>query len=416
MQYAVIDLETTGLYPYGHDRVIEIAIVGLGNDLTICSEFDSLVNPGRDLGPTWLHGIETRDVLNAPAFMDLAGTIADQLAGTLIVGHNVLFDCRFLDSEFARGGVEIPGLSFVDTLQLALSMGSPSRRLEEACELFGIDLTEGHSALADAKATAKLFGRCVSHAGPEQIRNFVRDSKLTSETTWPKVETRQKPLPRKRATQRSRHEESFVGTLVSHLPASQDEPGNWQSYYALLDRALEDRRITSEEAVALTQEALAAGLSEGDVKSANEAYLEKLINIALKDDKLSESETRDISEVARLLGLEQELERLLEAGSSVRDDGHKNETAGIPLEGRTVCFTGALNASIKGERATREKATEVAIAHGMSVAKGVTKKLDYLVMSDPDSLSGKARKARAYGTRILAESVFWHLVGIDTDD
>jgi DNA polymerase-3 subunit epsilon len=45
----------------------------------------------------------------------------------------------------------------------------------------------------------------------------------------------------------------------------------------------------------------------------------------------------------------------------------------------------------------------------------VTKKLDYLVMADPDSLSGKAKKARSYGTRILAESVFWNLMGVNTD-
>jgi len=37
------------------------------------------------------------------------------------------------------------------------------------------------------------------------------------------------------------------------------------------------------------------------------------------------------------------------------------------------------------------------------------------VVADPDSLSGKARKARAYGTRIIAEATFWRMIGIEID-
>ena len=49
----------------------------------------------------------------------------------------------------------------------------------------------------------------------------------------------------------------------------------------------------------------------------------------------------------------------------------------------------------------------------MIVKKTVTKKLDYLVAADPDSMSGKAKKARQYGIRILAEPVFWRMLGVD---
>jgi len=45
----------------------------------------------------------------------------------------------------------------------------------------------------------------------------------------------------------------------------------------------------------------------------------------------------------------------------------------------------------------------------------VTKKLDLLVVSDPNTQSGEARKARNYGTRILAEAVFWRMVGVAID-
>ena len=31
------------------------------------------------------------------------------------------------------------------------------------------------------------------------------------------------------------------------------------------------------------------------------------------------------------------------------------------------------------------------------------------------SMSGKAKKAREYGVRVIAEPVFWRLVGVDVD-
>jgi DNA polymerase-3 subunit epsilon len=48
----------------------------------------------------------------------------------------------------------------------------------------------------------------------------------------------------------------------------------------------------------------------------------------------------------------------------------------------------------------------------MVIKKGVSKKLDILVVADPYSMSGKAQKARQYGTRIVAEPVFWRIVGV----
>ena len=54
-RYAVIDVETTGLH--NQDRIVEIAIVTLDQDLTVVDEFDTLVDPGRDVGPTGIHGI-----------------------------------------------------------------------------------------------------------------------------------------------------------------------------------------------------------------------------------------------------------------------------------------------------------------------------------------------------------------------
>ena len=62
---------------------------------------------------------------------------------------------------------------------------------------------------------------------------------------------------------------------------------------------------------------------------------------------------------------------------------------------------------------TREMARQLAIERGIHVAESVTKALDVLVVADPLTLSGKARKARQYGTRIVQEFVFWRELGVE---
>ena len=70
-----------------------------------------------------------------------------------------------------------------------------------------------------------------------------------------------------------------------------------------------------------------------------------------------------------------------------------------------------LNAN--GQPMTRDVAEELATAAGLTVADSVTKKLDLLVVADPHTQSGKAKKARQYGVRVLHEPVFWRAVGVE---
>ena len=49
--YAVVDLETTGLFPGGQDRIIEIAVVLTDRTGEVEETWWTLVNPERDLGP-----------------------------------------------------------------------------------------------------------------------------------------------------------------------------------------------------------------------------------------------------------------------------------------------------------------------------------------------------------------------------
>ena len=85
------------------------------------------------------------------------------------------------------------------------------------------------------------------------------------------------------------------------------------------------------------------------------------------------------------------------------------------LLGKSICFTGTLTNRFRGQLISRPMAEALAAKAGMVVAADVTRSLDFLVAADPDSMSGKAKKARKYGTKILAESVFWKAIGIDVE-
>ena len=78
---AVIDVETTGLNPYRYDRVIELAALVMGLDGEIIREFATLLNPERDIGPTSIHGLTASDIISAPRFAEVAGTLIDALDG-----------------------------------------------------------------------------------------------------------------------------------------------------------------------------------------------------------------------------------------------------------------------------------------------------------------------------------------------
>jgi DNA polymerase-3 subunit epsilon len=141
------------------------------------------------------------------------------------------------------------------------------------------------------------------------------------------------------------------------------------------------------------------------------------VGSALSDQVLTSHERSDLERVCDLLGLNrQALDRLVEAATPAIRQGRSTPPAtDHELRGRTVCFTGACTCSIGGQPLTRASAELLAASAGLVVAPRVTKQLDVLVVADPDTMSGKARKARDYGTRIIAERVFWSTISVETD-
>ncbi len=418
-EFAVVDLETTGLYPQGHDRIVEIAIVRVDALGAVLSEYATLVNPLRDIGPTPLHGITAGDVKRAPRFEEIAGDVLSRLAGAVFAAHNAVFDNRFLRSEFNRLDCTLPTVTSLCTMRLARRVDPeiPSRQLGQLCTHFGISHSEAHLALGDARATASLLASCLGRLGAGTLAYLSEIGTSpwpVSDACWPSLRATGRSYQREDAARESSLQPSYIGHLVARLPAAPHPDADLEDYATLLDRALEDRRVTSEEAGELLSLAEELGIGRESAIRVHHEYMRDLIRVALEDGIITQAERDDLDEVRILLNISATAYKKLcdEVEQRQEDDGSASTRSGVDVEGQSVCFTGTFACCVGGAPATRALAEKIALDRGMVIKKAVTKKLDYLVTADPDSMSGKATKARKYGIRIIAEPVFWRMVGM----
>lgn len=155
--YAVVDVETTGLAR--DDRIISAAVYRLDARGNVEDHWYTLVNPERDPGPVWIHGL-TSDVLEgAPLFPAVAAQLSERLADRVLVAHNAAFDWSMLAREYARAAVIAPVQQRLCTIALSkeLRLPLPNHKLESLAAHFGVVQERAHHALDDARVLAEAF-------------------------------------------------------------------------------------------------------------------------------------------------------------------------------------------------------------------------------------------------------------------
>lgn len=163
MEYAIVDIETTGSYAAGN-QITEIAVV-IHNGKHVLEKFQSLVNP---LSPIPFHiqaltGITNEMVEDAPVFQELAPTIYNLLHKRVFVAHNVNFDYSFIVEELKKAGFNwrAPKLCTV-RLSRKIIPNQSSYSLGKLCQNLGIVIHDRHRAMGDAEATVTLFEKLIS--------------------------------------------------------------------------------------------------------------------------------------------------------------------------------------------------------------------------------------------------------------
>lgn len=404
--YAVVDLETTGLSPKYHHRIVEIGVVQVDRAGAVVDEWCSLVNPERDLGPQHIHGIRAGEVSGAPRFADIAGDLAARLAGRVVVAHNLGFDLRFLVAEFLRAGARVPldDERGICTMRLAGGyLADTARSLAACCASAGIDQREQHSALHDARACAGLLAHFIQATSrPEPWSDLFAAAR---QDVWPALPPGcGRTCTRQSATARP---EAFLARLIDRLPRV-EYPPRADDYLALLDRALLDRHLSASEQNALIDVAQALSLTFTDAMELHRKYLAALAAAAWQDGIVTDDERDDLRTVADLLGL---TPHDVDIAVDIAGRGAPAESGKPPRwgtfrlsPGDVVVFTGQM----AGHRAEWERR---AAEHGLAVSEtSLTKRTRLLVAADPDSMSGKARKARQYGIPVVSTQAFEELL------
>jgi len=173
--WSVVDVETTGGSPNHGHRVIEIGIVRVVGG-QVKESYSSLVDPGRRISGmiTSITGITNEMVAGAPRFEEIAGRVAQEVGGRVFVGHNAVFDWRFVSAELERSlGRTLQGRHLC-TLRLArrLLPNLPSRSLGALAHYFGIEIPSRHRALDDARATAEVLLRLLEVLAEDGIMDW----------------------------------------------------------------------------------------------------------------------------------------------------------------------------------------------------------------------------------------------------
>lgn len=175
LDYAVVDVETTGGDPHGGHRIIELAIVEI-RDGVIARDYRTLVNPGRSIphGVVTLTGITDEAVAVAPYFEQVAEEVANRLRGRVFVAQNVMFDRKFVESELLEAMGECPPAEMLCTVRMARRFLPQLRRrnLDALSRHYDIRIHGRHRAYGDALATARIFLRLLDEASGKGIHDL----------------------------------------------------------------------------------------------------------------------------------------------------------------------------------------------------------------------------------------------------
>ncbi len=381
---AVVDVETTGFT--NTDRIVEIAVVTMDRDGTVVDEFETLLDPQRDVGATWVHRITPSMVAGAPAFEDVAQHVAARLDGAVFVAHNLPFDRRMIHNEFTRARIGVDWGDGLDTLR------ATGCKLHVACSEYGIPLDEAHRALADARATARLLCAVAD----------VFDSPTSPVTTgqW-------QPGPLHIRTREGFTSVQVPQPAVAALTRGVHASVDVAPYVDLLDRAVADLQLTDAEIEELHDLADELGLDDESRRRAHREFLNGLIDASLEDGVVTTDEHDVLCRIASLLAIDQ-------AVVDDRTTAFRSSTSMIHLDsGQQVCFTGAAIDG-NGQPIERSELERLAAAHDLIVSRSVTKRgRTLLVAADPASRSTKVRTARRHGLPVTSIADFLSAIAGD---
>lgn len=340
--YTCLDIETNGIA--SDCEIIELAAVKVEND-AIVATFQELVKPNKPISraTTWLTGISDADVANCRCISKVMPDFINFIGGDILVGHNIRgFDFRVISKESER----IMGLALnndcIDTLELSRDIPLKQHTLARMCDYYGISNSNAHRALSDVLATNELYQKLRSG---DRNENYI-----------------ERYLPEKKP--------GYYVTRYSEQTAA------IRQLIELLNEVLENGVVKPDEVYKIQK-----FLSENNHLKGSFPYdlINNEVSLALKNGILEPQELQRFCKV------------FLHAIDPISNALSSCDNEEICIKDKNVCLTGDF------EHGKRSDVEEYLSQKGAIINKGVTKKLNYLIVG---TYGSEAWSGGNYGNKI----------------
>jgi DNA polymerase III epsilon subunit-like protein len=386
--FTALDIETTGLDP-DVDRIVEIGVVKFTADGTVIDEFATLVNnPGSSPGAREKHEIDDADLVGAPTAEQALREVFAFITGTVLVAHQLDFEDGFLAAEARRAGLPLPPVVGICTWQTS------RRQLDgRAFSLFAMYKTatgdwhdHQHTALGDARAARDVL-LWLLRTTPTPL-HLSRTLPATQPSAYEACPISCRPVPLTRAS---------IASLLDSFPQSPNnrdgDAVETEKYLGLLAEAVEDGRLTYEEADALTRQARRTRLTGSQLRRLHRrAWDEAFLDVKNMDwASLEPVRRREMYLLAEALGLPELASQVNEVILSCAEPKPPEEAR--YLKGVRIAIVG------DGEEinALRKRAE----TYGTKLAVKVTKTVLWLATDTPDATDSRHTSARTLGIPIV---------------
>lgn len=155
-EFCIVDFETTGLFPFHGDRVVEYAYIIVKNGLII-ERGEELINPLRRMSPeaSAANNISDEMLEKKPHFVEVGRRLWEAIDNRILIAHNANFDVKFFANECMVVGWTLPNYITIDSLKLSRTLWphSSNHKLETLAEKAGHQWSgDSHRAMADVEA------------------------------------------------------------------------------------------------------------------------------------------------------------------------------------------------------------------------------------------------------------------------
>ena len=181
----ILDTETTGL-DYENDKIIEIGVVELRDNILTQNYFHEYINPNIDISISAqkVHGLSSEFLSDKPTFNNIAQRFLDFIKNDTIIIHNANFDTNFINKELQECGLKKMSNTIIDTIKIAKQeFPGQTVNLDSLCRKLNVinNRQNYHGALLDATLLSKVYLRLTT--GKQENLNF-SDIKLKNRSDY----------------------------------------------------------------------------------------------------------------------------------------------------------------------------------------------------------------------------------------